>query len=489
MTVIDFAASYPSGNSIKAAGHRGVVLYLSPAREAWMNGKKINRAVVDGYKAAGLEIAVVWQFGKESNADVLRGRNGGLADARAADAKLKEVGLDGLPVFFAVDFDISVGTWNGTAKHYFVAAAEVLGKNRVGIYGHSRVCHWAGPEDKVIAEVAPNRYLAWQTKSWSGGEKGQDYCVLYQETHDVAGPEGVRIDINEIWFDNWGQKPVGGTPAPAPEVRPVVSPINRNPAHRGDPLFLPELLKAFGVNVVEDNGWREWGMGDFNIIWGVVAHHTGANNTSTQFIRYNPMLENGLSSQIHLSRSGVATLVGAGVAWHAGTGSYPGLPTNNANAVTIGIEAQSDGTSPWPREEYDAYIRICAAICWYLGLGADRVIGHKEWAARQGKWDPGGIDMNAFRRDIQNLINNPPFASGPTEEEQEMQFWNEMVTSLVDKGKKFARKDYISLIDYHATHANEQSKQALEEARLIREDQARLDAKLDKLIAAIQGGK
>lgn len=184
-----------------------------------------------------------------------------------------------------------------------------------------------------------------------------------------------------------------------------------NPKHYGDPLFLPELLRLWGVPVVESPGWRDWGMGDFGKIWGVVCHHTGANNTSAEFIKHNPTLENALSSQIHLSRDGVATIVGAGVAWHAGRGSWPGIAANNANACTIGIEAQSDGKTPWPAKELESYYRICAAICWYLGLPATRVIGHKEWARVQGKWDPGGIDMDDFRGHVQALIDRPPFVA------------------------------------------------------------------------------
>jgi len=185
-----------------------------------------------------------------------------------------------------------------------------------------------------------------------------------------------------------------------------------SPGRRGDPVWLPEVLRHFGVKVVEDPGWKLWGMGDFGAIWGVVAHHTGANNTSTDFIRYNPMLGNGLSSQIHLSRTGVVTLVGAGIAWHSGQGSYPGIAANNANAVTIGIEAQGDGQT-WPDVQMDAYHRTCAAICWYLGLDSGRVIAHHEWAgAAQGKWDPGlngkPMPMGPFRSRVQHYINNPP---------------------------------------------------------------------------------
>ena len=190
-----------------------------------------------------------------------------------------------------------------------------------------------------------------------------------------------------------------------------------SPGRRGDPVWLPEVLREFGVNVIEDKGWKLWGMGDFGSIWGVMAHHTGANNTSTQFIRYNPMLSNALSSQIHLSRSGVVTLVGAGIAWHAGVGSYPGIATNAANQVTIGIEAQGDGQT-WPAAQMDAYHRTCAAICWYLGLPASRVIAHHEWGGRaQGKWDPGlngrPMPMGPFRDRVQHYINQGPKPGAP----------------------------------------------------------------------------
>ncbi|WP_255567455.1 peptidoglycan recognition protein family protein [Corynebacterium sp. TAE3-ERU16] len=184
--------------------------------------------------------------------------------------------------------------------------------------------------------------------------------------------------------------------------------IAPNPQHRGDPLFLRDVLTLFGVRAVEFEAARDRGHGDFGRIIGVVAHHTGSNGTPASYIARHPQL--GLCSQIHLARDGLATIVGVGIAYHAGRGHWPGWPRDNANAVSIGIEAQSDGTSPWPEEQLDAYYRTCAAICWYLGLSADAVIGHKEWAgADQGKWDPGGIHMPTFRFKIQQYIDHPPF--------------------------------------------------------------------------------
>lgn len=170
-----------------------------------------------------------------------------------------------------------------------------------------------------------------------------------------------------------------------------------------DPLWLADALRAEGVATVEHGNWKNVGHGDFGSIWGVVAHHTGGNS-SANAIQNHPSL--GLCSQIFLNRAGVAYVVGAGIAYHAGSGSWNGIARNNANQVTIGIEAENNGTEGWSAAQYWAYVKVVAAILRSLGHNADRCIAHKEWAgAAQGKWDPGGIDMAAFRRDIQAQID------------------------------------------------------------------------------------
>lgn len=200
-TVIDFSAAFPKAADIKAAGHAGVVAYVSPARESWMKAKPITKAVVDAYRSAGLEIATVWQYGGAGNPDAMRGAAGGRADALAADVALTKAGLVGHPVFFAVDFDITLAQWNATAVHYFRAACNVLGRQRVGIYGHSRAVAWA-QEDGVVADLGGGRCLGWVTRSWSQGETGSGYAALYQGTHNVPGPSGVQVDVNTV-YDNY----------------------------------------------------------------------------------------------------------------------------------------------------------------------------------------------------------------------------------------------------------------------------------------------
>lgn len=180
----------------------------------------------------------------------------------------------------------------------------------------------------------------------------------------------------------------------------------------GDPVWLADVLRAEGVRLVEYPGWRDRGHGDFKDIRGVMVHHTGSDNASAASIANGRPDLPGPLSQLHIARDGTVTIVAVGVAWHAGVGMYPWLPTNMGNWHMIGIECANSGTSPsaahrtnWPDAQYTAMVRCCAAINRRLAQTSSRTIGHKEYAGRaQGKWDPGAIDMVTLRADIQARI-------------------------------------------------------------------------------------
>ena len=189
----------------------------------------------------------------------------------------------------------------------------------------------------------------------------------------------------------------------------------------GDPVWLADVLRAEGVDLVEYPGWRNRGHGDFKDIRGVMVHHTGADNASAASIALGRPDLTGPLSHLHIARDGTVTVVAVGVAWHAGAGEYPWLPTNRGNWHLIGIECANSGTSPtaahrenWPDAQYSALVRCCAAINRRLAHTSARTIGHKEYAGRgQGKWDPGGIDMDVLRRDIRTRIDAvEPSATG-----------------------------------------------------------------------------
>ncbi|MGV0795172.1 peptidoglycan recognition protein family protein [Mycolicibacterium sp. XJ1819] len=176
----------------------------------------------------------------------------------------------------------------------------------------------------------------------------------------------------------------------------------------GDPVWIVDVLQEEGIEPVEFPGWRNRGHGDFKDIRGVMVHHTGADHATAASIAHGRPDLPGPLSQLHIARDGTVTVVAVGVAWHAGVGMYPWLPTNMGNWHMIGIECANSGTSPtavhrtnWPDAQYFALVSCCAAINRRLAQTSARTIGHKEYAGRaQGKWDPGAIDMDILRDDI-----------------------------------------------------------------------------------------
>ncbi|EFI32162.1 hypothetical protein TBAG_02331 [Mycobacterium tuberculosis 94_M4241A] len=147
------------------------------------------------------------------------------------------------------------------------------------------------------------------------------------------------------------------------------------------------------------DGWRERGHGDFRDIRGVMWHHTGnSRETAKSIARGRPDLPGPLAN-LHIAHSGVVTIVAVGVCWHAGRGSYPWLPTDNANWHMIGVECawptiRRDGSydagERWPDAQIVSMRDVAAALTLKLGYGPERNIGHKEYAgAAQGKWGPG----------------------------------------------------------------------------------------------------
>lgn len=179
----------------------------------------------------------------------------------------------------------------------------------------------------------------------------------------------------------------------------------------GDPVWLEEVLSpVLGKKLKTLPGWDDCGHGDFDDIWGVAWHHTGDSRATAQSIRDGRPDLAGPVSNLHIAPDGTVTIVAVGVCWHAGEGSGFGLPTNNANNRLIGIECawptiKANGTynpsERWPDAQIISMRDVGAALTSKLGYGAERNIGHKEWAgSAQGKWDPGNIDMNWFRGEI-----------------------------------------------------------------------------------------
>lgn len=214
MRVIDFSAGFIPAKDIVAAGYAGVVCYVSESRPGSnFAAKPITKEYADTLKDAGLHIVSNFQYGKPGGSapsDFTRGFAGGVADATTA-LRLHEAagGPPSAPIFFSVDDNIDLGTWNTVAVEWFRGINSVLGLNRTGIYGHSRVCAWAIEDSVIGCSTTPGHRWAWQTRAWSCGQK-EPSAVLYQDVIDTAsnpGPRvgGIAVDVSDVLAEDFGQ--------------------------------------------------------------------------------------------------------------------------------------------------------------------------------------------------------------------------------------------------------------------------------------------
>lgn len=176
---------------------------------------------------------------------------------------------------------------------------------------------------------------------------------------------------------------------------------------------LANILRDAGLPVVEVAGWRTRGA-ELADIRAIMLHHTAAssagfknnNAPSLGVVRDGRPGISGPLSQFVLGRDGTWYVVASGLANHAGNGSGWGLPTNNANKYTLGIEAESTGLgSDWTPEQLKNYPKGVAALCKAFGLAWHRVLAHKEWAPTR-KIDPAGWpgEIDGFRSTVKNIL-------------------------------------------------------------------------------------
>lgn len=171
-----------------------------------------------------------------------------------------------------------------------------------------------------------------------------------------------------------------------------------------DPTWLPEVIRAAKIQVDILDGAFDRGNGDCWDLEGTMEHHTGSSGDSSPWgIAKHPTL--GLCSQLFLPRRGKkVVLCGVGIAHHGGSGGgYPWI--KNVNAQLTGMEMDNNGTEGWSQDQYWTGATVTAAILNKIKKPKERNIGHKEWAGKaQGKWDPGGMNMDKRRHDIGNLM-------------------------------------------------------------------------------------
>lgn len=189
---IDYAAMIPMASEVKAKGFVGAMRYISPARASWMKGKPLGKKELDDYKANNMQVGFIWQNQKN---DWTAGYVGGVADAKAAQKKMEELGHPNAVIYCAIDNNLAewsaeaINVWNKTASEYVKGFQSILGKDRTGIYGNYLIISWA-IEDKL------GTYF-WQ-HNWTNRDSTKSGGPLIKEIHPAAHLNQYEIDIKGV---------------------------------------------------------------------------------------------------------------------------------------------------------------------------------------------------------------------------------------------------------------------------------------------------
>lgn len=215
-TYIDFSYGRPGSAAIKAAGHSGVIRYLSRYLP-----KTLDLREVADYRSGGLAIHVVFE---DSANRAVGGWSAGQADAQFAKDQAYGLGWDGSGcIYFAVDFDVTQATQSAVIG-YFQGIANVLPVEQVGGYG----------EADVIDLLASRGLIGhcWQTKAWSGGRVTSRAQMI--QLIQTASVVGIDVDVNQVltpgntgaWFTNSGANMAGEADAAIVALRGHIAGVN-----------------------------------------------------------------------------------------------------------------------------------------------------------------------------------------------------------------------------------------------------------------------
>jgi peptidoglycan hydrolase-like protein with peptidoglycan-binding domain len=190
----DWAFSpHPGAAALTGAGATFAVRYLSDIAVNNANGKNLTLSERNALRAAGLVIAVVYETAADR---ALSGNAAGISDAKAAESELATLGMSGMPVYFAADFDATPAN-QAAVNAYLDGAASVIGKDRTGLY--------AGYYPVKRAFDAGKITFGWQTYAWSGGL--WDNRAQLRQVKNGVTVGGASCDLDQSMTPDFGQWP------------------------------------------------------------------------------------------------------------------------------------------------------------------------------------------------------------------------------------------------------------------------------------------
>lgn len=169
-------------------------------------GKNLSTADVARVHAAGMAIALVYEYNPES---ALGGYNQGQTDAAIAIAHARGIGAPvGTALYAAVDWNVQPGQLSTVLAYAtgFADACRAAGF-RSGIYGGYAVCLYLNQHNFAG--------FLWQTYAWSNGAWLAAAAV--RQTQNGIHEAGASVDLDEsetVDFGQWGSRYADPTPTP-----------------------------------------------------------------------------------------------------------------------------------------------------------------------------------------------------------------------------------------------------------------------------------
>ena len=214
---VDYSAGRPGGKALHVAGFGFACRYLYDGGDDAPN-KRLTPEEARDLQANGVQVVSNW----ESTAGrMLDGYQAGRDDAATADGWHRRCGgPPSRPIYFSADVDVTE-VQQGAVNDYLRGCGDVIGIERVGLYGGYQTCKRAWDAGLV-------RWL-WQTETWSQGNVHPKIHILQRLpiSANQTYVNGVQCDIDETRQQDYGQWKGDGTV--------VVQPVDPNAWPLPDP--------------------------------------------------------------------------------------------------------------------------------------------------------------------------------------------------------------------------------------------------------------
>jgi hypothetical protein len=192
----DYSTGRPGGAALAAAAVQAVGRYASVGRDTPGDNINITAAEVRDLRNHGIDVFI---YNEHSAGYMLGGAAAAARYAPGAAQVCKAAGLPNGPIFYAVDFDATLGGTPVSAKalanmaklaDFLKGAAKATSWDLVGVYGGYYTIRW-------LLDELPQLGHAVQTSAWSTGQAG-----IVWEPRAFCRQDGYNWMINKVNCDH-----------------------------------------------------------------------------------------------------------------------------------------------------------------------------------------------------------------------------------------------------------------------------------------------